>query len=92
MKESIKAIVVENMKVSLKLKHFRRLIASEIHENFGYCPSNEYFDKLYDEMNNYIDSLNNDYAKIIEQHDKLLSYDYEFQNKPNKIFINKEEK
>ncbi len=70
------------IKNRMKLKRLALKVQKEVDENFGYCPSNEYFDRILDERNKI--------SQIIRENDSewyKIYEEFEYRERVDKLQI-----
>ena len=59
---------ISYLKLRLKLKFLQKEIDKEVKENFGYCPSSPYFDRLVEERNKLLSLCQETYPELWNQY------------------------
>ena len=54
------------LKARLKLKFLKKEIDKEVEENFGYDPNSKYFDKLLEERNSLLTTVQELYPELYQ--------------------------
>ena len=62
-------MIMNKLKLRLKLKWLDKKLGIEIEENFGYCPTgNSYFDSILEQYNSLLEQAKKEFPDIYEMY------------------------